>query len=193
MEIKRRRILFSFLTQATKGINYRRRWVAWKPISCCFINWVQYRISWRSISSSVALSSNTASTSHVDSGREEEELVKQICGQLQQRRWASVQAATRSLVLLRTCNTTPQALFRAFMTIPQSKPAVFNLVMNAYVEVKMIAEAAETFYVMKEHGILPSLSSCNFLLQALVVSRKTEKAWENRTCVLLSMYLVLIK
>lgn len=153
MEIKRgRRILFCLFTQATKSINYRRRWVAWKPISCFFTIWVKYRFSWRSISSSAVLSSNTASTTHEDSGREEEELVKQICGQLQQRRWASVQAATRSLVLFKTCNTTPQALFKAFMATPQSKPAVFNLVMNAYIEVKMIAEAAETFYIMKDHG-----------------------------------------
>lgn len=152
MEINRRIILLCLFIQASKSINYRRRWFAWKPIPCCSRNWVQCRIGLRNISSSAALSSNAASTTHDESGREEEELVKQICWQLEQRRRDSVQAATRSLVLLRTCNTTPQALFKVFMASPQSKPAVFNFVMNAYVDVKMIAEAAETFYIMKDHG-----------------------------------------
>ena len=74
--------------------------------------------------------------------------------------WA---AATKKMGFSPSCNEVSGAIqnlqhnstgffFKAFMATPQSKPTVFNLVMNAYIEVKMIAEAAETFYIMKDHG-----------------------------------------
>ncbi|GLJ31128.1 hypothetical protein SUGI_0623590 [Cryptomeria japonica] len=80
--------------------------------------------------------------------------------------------------LIRQNSTNAPALFDALLSACKSRQLVFDLLLETYSQDKMIPEAFNTFYRMRDCEFKPSVRACNEVLHTLWTLNVIEVAWK---------------